>query len=125
MGIQLSSVVITAANTHDVKAAIDILDRIKIKRPIKKKKPNLCLDRAYDSHEIERKVVKSRYTYRISINGVRKKGKYHNEKSRRRWVVVERTNSLHNSQEIVNQVREEIRRELPVVGTTSLLHDYL
>jgi hypothetical protein len=73
MGIPLSSVVITAANPHDVKAAIDILDRIVIKRPIKKKKPNLCLDRAYDSHEIERKVVKRRYIPYIHQWGEKKK----------------------------------------------------
>jgi hypothetical protein len=49
MGIPLSIVVITAANTHDVKAAIKTLDSMVIKRrPIKKKnkkQQNLCLDR--------------------------------------------------------------------------------
>ena len=44
-GIPLS-VVITAANVHDVKAAIKTLDSIVIRRPTKnKKKQNLCIDR--------------------------------------------------------------------------------
>jgi putative transposase len=56
-GIPLSVVVITAANTHDVKAAIKTLDSIVIKRrPTnnnKKKQQNLCLDkRGYYSAEI-------------------------------------------------------------------------
>jgi hypothetical protein len=45
-GIPLSAAVITATNTHDVKAAVKTLDSIVIKRPIKKKKKQkLCLDR--------------------------------------------------------------------------------
>ena len=46
-GIPLS-VVITAANTHDMKAAINTLDNIVIKRQSSKmfkKKQNLCLER--------------------------------------------------------------------------------
>jgi putative transposase len=95
MGIPLS-IVITAANTHDVKAAIKTLDSIVIKRPIKnkkKKQQNLCLDKGYDSHEIEREVVKRRYIPHIRRRG-EKKSKYNSGK-KRRWVV-ERTNSWHN-----------------------------
>ncbi|HEY7081259.1 MAG TPA: transposase [Nitrososphaeraceae archaeon] len=46
-GIPLA-VVITAANTHDMKAAISVLDNIVAKRPsykINKKKQNLYLDK--------------------------------------------------------------------------------
>ena len=76
-------------------AAIKTLDSIVIRRPIKKKKKqNLCLDRGYDSHEIEREVVKRRYVPHIRRRGKKKKKK-HGGKKRRRWVV-ERTNSWHN-----------------------------
>jgi putative transposase len=78
-----------------MKAAIETLDSIVIsRRPIRKKKQNLCLDRGYDSHEIEREVVKRGYIPHIRRRGKKKKSKYHSGK-RRRWVV-ERTNSWHN-----------------------------
>jgi putative transposase len=44
-GVPLS-VVITAANTHDKKAATETLDRAVVKRPLKKQ--NICLDKGYD-----------------------------------------------------------------------------
>ena len=37
------SVVITSANTHDMKAATETLDRTVVKRPLNKQ--NLCLDK--------------------------------------------------------------------------------
>ena len=40
------SVVITAANTHDMKAVTETLDRTVVKRPLKEQ--NLCLDKGYD-----------------------------------------------------------------------------
>ena len=52
----LLSVVIIAANIHDMKAAINTLDNIVIKRPsskIYRKKQNLYLDKGYDFQEIE------------------------------------------------------------------------
>jgi putative transposase len=90
-GIPLSVVVITAASTHDVKAAIKTLDSMVIKRRStkNKKKQNLCLDRGYDAHEIECEVVKRRYIPQIRRRGEKKKKK-HGERKRRRWVV-ERT----------------------------------
>ena len=50
-GIRLSLVVITAANTNDMTAAISVLDNIVAKRPsskINKKRQNLYLDKGYD-----------------------------------------------------------------------------
>jgi IS5 family transposase len=57
-GIPLSTI-ITSANTHDVQVATDTVDNLVIKRSllqppkdmqnIKKKKQNLCLDKAYHS----------------------------------------------------------------------------
>jgi putative transposase len=62
-GIPLS-VVITAANTHDMKAATNTLDNIVVKRPyskINKERQNLCLDKGYDFLEIENSVIKKGY----------------------------------------------------------------
>jgi putative transposase len=61
-GVPLS-IVITAANTHDMKATAETLDCIVIKRPLpppKKKKhrqQNLCLE-GYNYPKIEQEVVK-------------------------------------------------------------------
>jgi hypothetical protein len=52
-GIPPLSVVITAANTHDMKATAETLDCIVIKRPLpppkikKHRQQNLCLDKGY------------------------------------------------------------------------------
>ena len=54
-GIPLS-VVITAANMHDMMVAISVLDNIVVVRPssnINKKKQNLCLDKGYGLQSIE------------------------------------------------------------------------
>ena len=62
-GIPLS-VVITAANTHDMKAAIRTLNNIVVKRPsykIYRKNQNLCLDKGYDFQEIENEVIEKGY----------------------------------------------------------------
>src|SRR6476620_7966944 len=69
-GIPLS-VVITAANTHDMKAAINTLNNIVIKRPSKmfKKKQNLCLDKGYDFQEIKDDVIKKGYLSHIRHRG--------------------------------------------------------
>jgi putative transposase len=91
-GIPLS-VVITAANTHDMKAAIRTLDRLVLrKRP--KDTQNLCLDKGYDFPEIEHESVNRGYTPHIRH---RREGRriVKNANRVRRWVV-ERTNSWHN-----------------------------
>lgn len=97
-GVPLS-IVITAANTHDMKATAETLDCIVTKRPIPKKKNqqyNLCLDKGYNYPEIERELVNRRYVPHIRHRGEPKKAikkiRYH---PTRRWVI-ERTNSWHN-----------------------------
>jgi putative transposase len=87
------SVVITSANTHDMKAATETLDSVIVERPLKKQ--NLCLDKGYDYPEIERESTKRRYLPHIRQRGEEKeliKLRYYSAK---RWVV-ERTNSWHN-----------------------------
>ena len=67
-------VVITAANTHDMKAAIQTLDCIAIKRPSPKKKmQNLCLDKGYNYPEIEHEAVMRGYVSHIRHRGEGKK----------------------------------------------------
>src|SRR5574342_1239804 len=96
-GIPLSTI-ITSANTHDVTVAIDTVDSIVIKRPSsksitkyrnknkKKKKQNLCLDKAYHSKEIEQEIVKRGYIPHIRH---RSEEKQFNKRPHpaRRWVV--------------------------------------
>ena len=101
-GIPLSVVVITAANTHDMKAAICVLDNTVVKRPsskVNKKRQNLHLDKRYDFQEIEvHGPIKDIYHIFdieekqsvIKING----GSNHCQHAKRRWVV-ETTNSWH------------------------------
>ena len=52
------SVVITSANTHDMKAATDTLDSVVVERSLKKQ--NLCLDKGYDFPEIEKESINRR-----------------------------------------------------------------
>ena len=73
-------IVITAANTHDMKATAETLDCcIVTKRrppPPKKKKQqqqNLCLDKGYNYPEIEHEVVKRGYVPHIRQRGEGKK----------------------------------------------------
>ena len=84
-------VVITSANTHDMKAATDTLNSVIVERPLKKQ--NLCVDKGYDFPEIERESINRRYIPHIRHRGEEKKGLikigYY---PARRWVV-ERTNS--------------------------------
>jgi IS5 family transposase len=84
-GIPLS-VVITAANVHDMKSAISVLDSIVVKRPspkINKEKQNLCLDKGYDFQEINDSVIKKGYLLHIQHRGeeqsITKGGNYQRE----------------------------------------------
>jgi putative transposase len=66
------SVVITSANTHDMKAATDTLDGVVVERSLKKQ--NLCLDKGYDFPEIEKESINRRYIPHIHHRGEEKKG---------------------------------------------------
>ena|SRR6476469_7031520 len=93
-GILLSIVIIiTSANTHDMKATTNILDNVVVKRSSDKQ--NLCLDKGYDFSEIEREVIKRRYVPHIRHRGVEKE-LIKIEYVTKRWVVIERTNSWRN-----------------------------
>lgn len=122
-GIPLS-VVISPANTHDIKLVTEVVDKIVIKRPksLSKSKSrgrrrrrrgtlqHLCLDKGYNSIEEEQKLIKRGYILHIPVKRKRRgKGAEWGEDnepvprpspdrkkySPKRWVV-ERTNSWHN-----------------------------
>ncbi len=109
-GIPLS-IVISPANTHDIKAVTDVIDNAVINRSsessfIKKKKRklyyHLCLDRAYNSKSIEQEIIKRGYVphmpYKRKRGQVKEEKTYqkrHSSAKDKRWVV-ERTNSWHN-----------------------------
>jgi len=101
-GIPLSTI-ITSANTHDVTVAIDTVDSMVIKRPFsksttqnrnkKKRKQNLCLNKAYHSKEVEQEIIKRGYIPHIRHR--REEQIFLRKHPARRWVVG-RTNSWHN-----------------------------
>jgi transposase len=87
-------VTISAANLHDSRAALPTLDSVKQYAPSHRKRPeHCCLDKGYDSADIERGLKK---------RGIQPHIRHRGEESRpcrrgkpRRWKV-ERTNSWHN-----------------------------
>lgn len=89
------AVMITAAHWHDIRAAIQTLDRVSVKRP--RPTPtcpqHLCLDKGYDSSEIAAAVRRRRYTPHIRRRG--ESVPHRQVHPTRRWVV-ERTASWHN-----------------------------
>jgi transposase len=109
-GIPLS-VVISSANTHDIKLVTDVIDNTVVNRPSPKshnKKRNkhhhLCLDKAYNSKSVKQEIIKRGYVPHIIYK--RKRGEkaknaetydtcHRKRYPARRWVV-ERTNSWHN-----------------------------
>ena len=106
-GIPLS-VVITPANTYDIKAVTNVIDNADIKRPsessfrkdkVRKHYQHLCLDRAYNSKSIENEIIKRGYVTHISYKRKRgqKKEIVHQQKHKtiknKIWAVLERTNS--------------------------------
>ena len=108
-GILLSIVIIiTSANTHDMKATTNILDNVVVKRSSDKQ--NLCLDKGYDFSEIEREVIKRRYVPHIRHRGVEKE-LIKIEYVTKRWVVIERTNSWWHNRFRKLLVRYEKRSE--------------
>ena len=116
-GIPLS-IVISSANTHDIKIVTSVVDNVVIKRPSYKTKKterrgrgrkfqHLCLDKGYNSEPEEKELIKREYVLHIPLKRKREvieeqefkitvqhcsNRKIHSAK---RWVV-ERTNSWHN-----------------------------
>jgi hypothetical protein len=141
-GIPLS-VVISPANTHDIKLVIDVVDNTVIKRPkslsisksISKSRrqrrrlmQHLCLDKGYKSIEEEQELIKRGYILHMPIKKKKKKKKGEDSKeiaipnrkkySPKRWVV-ERTNSCITDLE--NCLQGMKRRTETILGWYSSL----
>jgi putative transposase len=87
---------------HDMKSTTETLDKIVIEKPgLGKGVQNLCLDKGYESKNIEYNVVERGYISHIPhrhkklLSRIRK-GHHQYHHYSRRWVVIERTNSWHN-----------------------------
>ena len=79
--------IVTAANTHDMKAAFDTLDGIVVERPppAPYHRQHLCLDKGYDFPEIEDGVIERKY-----VPHMRHRGELEDPVMRykpKRWVV--------------------------------------
>jgi putative transposase len=120
-GVPLS-IVVAAANAHDVTLARETLDGIVVarSRPKGNRRQHLCLDKAYASNKVERLTGRRGYTAHIPTK--RKKGepqatqpRYSGAKARR-WVN-ERTHSwFHRFRRIL------IRWEKKAVNYLAILH---
>ena len=127
-GIPLS-IVISSANTHDIKAVTDVIDNAVLNRPsessfIKKKKRklyyHLCLDRAYNSKSIEQEIIKRGYVPHIPYK--RKRGqvkeaktyqKRYSSAKDKRWVVwKERTLGITDSESCLHDMKRRLRTTL-------------
>lgn len=85
----------TAANTHDMKAATITVDSLAVRRPrpTLETPQHLCLDKGYDFPAIEAAVRQRQYTVHLRHRGecVPRRRRH----PARRWVV-ERTSAWHN-----------------------------
>lgn len=81
-GIPLS-IIISSANTPDIKVVIDVVDNTVIRRPLskstngkrgKRRQQHLCLDKGYNSVQEEQKLIKRGYVLHIPIKKKSKKG---------------------------------------------------
>ncbi len=109
------SVVISSANTPDIKLVTNVVDNTVIKRPSNKtrttggrrrrKLQHLCLDKGYNSEQEEQELIKRGYVLHIPPKRKRDEKEeikvttlYRSNRKKhspKRWVV-ERTNSWHN-----------------------------
>ena len=111
------AVILSGANTHDVKLLADTLDGVIISRPEPNEEApqNLCLDAGYTGHQDE--VDASGYIARIRPRGEEKKERERNPHFRaRRWVV----EALHS---FLNRFRKLlVRFEKKAVNYLALIH---
>ena len=91
------AVVVTAANRHDLTAAVTTLESLVVKRPVPKPyhPQHLCLDKAYDAAELEQAVRARQYRPHIRRRGEPAPTPNKRRYKARRWVV-DRTHSWHN-----------------------------
>ena len=92
------SIVVTKANTHDKKVALETLDSIIVERPerVVYRLHHLCLDKGYDYADVIEGVAERDYILHLKRRGVAEVEVSPEQKHpARRWVV-ERTHAWHN-----------------------------
>jgi len=101
------AVILSGANTHDVKLLGDTLDSLVIVRPEAsgEKPQNLCMDAGYTGHQDEAEV--RHYIAHIHPRGEEKKELEHHPSSRARCWVVEVVHSFTEIREGFLQVVQE------------------
>jgi putative transposase len=90
--------VIAGANAHDVTLALPTLDSMPIHRPqpVGGRKQHLCMDKAYDSNDLRRRLRRRHYVPHVKTRGEEVKELHrHPHAKARRWVN-ERTQSWFN-----------------------------
>lgn len=119
------SAVITGANVHDMKAAMETLDSMVVKRsPLTPYHPqHLCLDKGYDFPEIERGVVKRRYIPHIRHRGENLDDivKCHQPK---RWVVERSASWINRFRKLLVRFEKKAENYLALVQLSCCITVY-
>jgi putative transposase len=97
LGVVLG-LVIAGANVHDVNLALPTLNSMPIRRPqlAPRRKQHLCMDKAYDSNDLRRRVRRRHIVPHVKTRGEEvEEHRCHPHAKARRWVN-ERTQSWFN-----------------------------
>jgi len=111
------SLIVAGANRHDVKLLAQTLDAIVVPRPkpTKRRRQNLCVDKAYAGKPAERQMRERGYIPHVPKKGA--PAARHKTKGRARRWVVERTHSWMN-----NYRKLKVRYEKKAANFEALLH---
>ena len=111
------SLIVAGANRHDVKLLPETLDGIVVRRPrpTRKRRQNLCVDKAYAGKPAEQQMRARGYIPHVPLKGA-PKARHRPRGKARRWVV-ERTHSWTN-----NYRKLRVRYEKKAVNFEGLLH---
>ena len=119
------SAVITGANVHDMKAAMETLDSMVVKRSLLAPyhPQHLCLDKGYDFPEIERGVVKRRYVPHIRHRGENLDDivKCHQPK---RWVVERSASWINRFRKLLVRFEKKAENYLALVQLSCCITVY-
>lgn len=84
-GVPLS-IVVTGANEHDVTQIENVLFSVVVVPPVGKTR-HLCTDKAYDSQEARKTMVKHGYVPHVRSRGEEAEAKRRHKGKARRWIV--------------------------------------
>jgi putative transposase len=119
------SVAITGANVHDMKAAMETLDSIVIRRPLRMlyHPQHLCLDKGYDFPEIEIGVIARKYVPHIRHRGENLDDvvKCHQPK---RWVVERNASWLNRFRKLLIRFEKKAENYLALIQMSCCITVY-